>query len=368
MTFDVRWTTNIGSVVWYHGRVTREASESVTVIRRLIQTAERYGLTLDEGPTAREPAFSSRVPLSHAHRLWERAVRVVGPSLPLLVAASHDEQLCLLGFAARSCATIGEALRLTAEHWRYVTDACPASVVRRDGAVHLRLATGGPMALGARLAMEHRLAALARAGRALSGGAWRPTAIVLGHRPPIDRDAWEAVCGVPVRVAREPPGLVIAESSLAQPVRAGLSREAGRFFVELLEWYTPRPHAAPSVGERVRHALARNLAAVAPTVEQVAAELALSARSLHRQLAAEGTSYQRLLDDVRCSEAIRQALDDHRPFKAIAAAVGFADPRAFRRAFKRWTGTSPQQFRMRRAGQTDDSGEDDEADEPDFDG
>jgi AraC-like DNA-binding protein len=83
-------------------------------------------------------------------------------------------------------------------------------------------------------------------------------------------------------------------------------------------------------------------------VEQVAAELALSTRSLHRQLASEGTSYQRLLDDVRCSEAIRQTLDGHRPLKAIAAAVGFADPRAFRRAFKRWTGSSPQAFRLRR--------------------
>jgi len=322
----------------------------VTSVRRLIRIAERHGLSLDEGPTAGEPAFSSRVPLSHAHRLWERAVRVLGPSLPLLVANAHDEQLCLLGFAARSCTTIGEAVRLTAEHWGYVTEACLATVVRRAGAVHLHLAAPGPMPLGARLATEYRLATLARAGRELSGGTWRPTAIVLGHRPPIDLDAWESVCGVPVQVAQEPPGLVIAESSLAQPVRAGMSREAGRFFVELLEWYTPRPRAAPSVAERVRDALARNLATTAPTVEQVAAELALSARSLHRQLAADGTSYQRLLDDVRCNEAIRQALDDHRPFKAIAAAVGFADPRAFRRAFKRWTGTTPQQFRMRRVG------------------
>jgi AraC-like DNA-binding protein len=55
----------------------------------------------------------------------------------------------------------------------------------------------------------------------------------------------------------------------------------------------------------------------------------------------------RVLDGVRCDEAIRQTGDAGRPFKAIAAAVGFADPRAFRRAFKRWTGTTPQQFRLR---------------------
>jgi AraC-like DNA-binding protein len=107
---------------------------------------------------------------------------------------------------------------------------------------------------------------------------------------------------------------------------------------------------APSVAERVAATLARDLAATAPTVEQVAAELGVSARSLHRRLAAEGTSYHRVLDRLRCDEALCQAGEGGRPFKSIAAAVGFGDPRAFRRAFKRWTGVAPQQFRQRSLG------------------
>jgi AraC-like DNA-binding protein len=207
------------------------------------------------------------------------------------------------------------------------------------------------MTLGARLGLEHLVAALARAGRELSAGEWRPTRLVLGHRPPVGLDTWQAACGAPT-VVGDAPGLVIAESSLAQPVRRGVSYAAGRMFRELLDWYTPGPRAASSVAARVAEALRRDLDAGVPTVEQVASELALSARSLHRQLAAEGTSYQRVLDGLRCDEAIRQALDDRRSFKAIAAAVGFADPRAFRRAFKRWTGTTPGQFRQRRLGRT----------------
>jgi len=109
-----------------------------------------------------------------------------------------------------------------------------------------------------------------------------------------------------------------------------------------------RRSSTPGLATRVAAALCRDLRAAPPSVAQVAGELALSARSLYRQLAAEGTSYQRLLDGLRCDEAIRQALGDGRPFKAIAAAVGFADPRAFRRAFRRWTGTSPRQFRRDR--------------------
>jgi AraC-like DNA-binding protein len=323
----------------------------VTVIRRLIRIAGSHGLALDEGPTADQPAFSARVSLPHVQRLWEGAVRVVGPSLPLLVVDTPDEHQSLLYLAAMSCRTIGEALQLTVKYWGYITETFPVTLIRRDGAVHLHLAAGGPLPLGARLNVEYLLASLVRSGRDLTQDAWRPMKLVLGHLPPLGLEAWEAACGVPVQVDPAAPGLVIAESSLALPLRARMSRTAGRFFRELLDWYTPRPYAAPTLAERVAQALGRDLGAAAPTVEQVAAELAFSTRSLHRQLAAEGTSYQHVLDALRCDEAIRQTLEEQRPFKVIAAAVGFADPRAFRRAFKRWTGTTPQQFRLHRLGQ-----------------
>lgn len=324
-----------------------EATESVTAIRHLIRTAGRHGVVLDEGPTADQPGFSSRIGVRHAHHLWERAVRVLGPALPLQVAESAGDHIGLLYFAATSCRTLGDALQLALRHWRYVNGAVSLAASRAGGAVQLQLRTSGPQPLGARLGLEYLLAALVRAGRELSGGAWRPTAIVLGHRPPLSLDTWEAALGAPVRVDPRGPMLVVAEDALAQPVRAGSSRAAGRLFLEMLASYTPRIHAAPTLAERVADTLRRDLCAMPPTVEQVAAELALSPRSLHRQLAAEGTSYQRVLDGLRCDEAIRQALEERLPFKAIAAAVGFADPRAFRRAFKRWTGTTPQQFRQR---------------------
>jgi AraC-like DNA-binding protein len=318
----------------------------VTSIRHLIRTAQQHGLALDEGPTAGQPAFSSRVTAQHAQQLWERAARELGPQLPLLVAESSGDHLGLMYFAASSCRTVGEAVQLALRHWSYVTGALALQAIRRGDDVHLRFQVMSPLSLGARLGVEYLLVKLARAAQELSGGLARPTGIMLSHRPPIALDAWESALGIPVRVDPQGPALVIAGASLAQPVCAGMSRAAGRLFLELLDWCTPRAQPEPTVAQRVADALRRDLRAAAPTVEQVAVELALSTRSLHRQLAAEGTSYQRLLDGVRRDEAIRQALE-RRPFKAIAAAVGFADPRAFRRAFKRWTGTTPQEFRLR---------------------
>lgn len=324
-----------------------EASESAFAIRRLIGAAGAHGLVLDEGPTARDPAFSARVSIAHAQQLRERAVRELGPALPLMVAGSIDEHLCLMQFAALSCRTMGEVLQLTIAHWRYMTDGFAARAVRRDGLVELRLDVPASAPLGVRIGVEYLLATLARATCQMVGGGWRPSGIVLGHRPPVPLTAWEATCGVPVRIG-DAPALVLGEDALALPVAARLSPEAGALVREMLAWYTPRP--APTIADRVAAALVRDLASVAPKVEQVAAELGVSPRSLHRQLAAAGTSYQRVLDRLRCAEAVRQAVDRGRPFKAIAAAVGFADQRAFRRAFKRWTGTTPQQFRRRGQG------------------
>jgi AraC-like DNA-binding protein len=323
--------------------VSTRTTESVFAIRRLISAARARGLVLDEGPSARDPAFHARVGLARAQQLRERAVRELGPATPLAVAAGIDQHHALIHFALMSCRTMSEVLHSTVTHWRYVTDAFPARAVRHGGAVHLQLDVPPSPPLGVRVGVEYLLALIVRASLELTGGAWRPRAIVLGHRPPVSISAWEAVCGVPVHIGGT-PGLVIAEDSLAQPVQSRMSPGAGQFFREMLEWYTPQP--PPTLAERVAAALARDLATAAPTVEQIAAELGTSARSLHRQLAAEGTTYQRVLDGLRRDQAIR-AVGDGEPFKAIAAAVGFADPRAFRRAFKRWTGATPQQFRQR---------------------
>ena len=323
-------------------------SESGASIRHLVRTVACYGLHLDEGPSAGEPVFHARVSSQHAHRLWERAVRELGPEVPLLVAQKRpDDHVSPLYFAAMSCATLGDALQIMVKHWRYVTEAFPVTVIRRSGALRLGFETSGPKSLGARLEAEYLLADLVRSGCDLSGGGWRPTELVLANRPPIALDVWESACGVPVRVDPESPGLVMAEDSLEQVVQSRLSPAAGRFFLDVLDWLTPRSSITLTLGERVAATLAHDLGTTAPSIEQVAQSVALSKRSLHRQLAAEGTSYQRLLDGLRRDEALRQALDAERQFKAIAAAVGFSDQRGFRRAFKRWTGVTPQQFRRR---------------------
>jgi AraC-like DNA-binding protein len=321
-------------------------SESAASIRHLIRAVALRGLQLHEGPSAGEPAFRARVSLQRAGQLWEDAVRALGPELPLVVAQKHPEQhISPLFFAAMSCRTMGDALDVIVSHWRYATEEFPVTLVRRNGVVQLRFGIAGPGALGARVGIEYLLADLVRSGCELGGGAWRPVELVLGHRPPISLDAWESACGVAVRVDPESPGLVMSEESLEHPVRTALPPAAKRFFLDLVGSLTPPVSATLRLADRVSAILAEHLGVTAPSVDQVAQQLALSTRSLNRQLAAEGTTYRRLLDQLRRDEALRQTAEEERQLKAIARAVGFADLRGFRRAFKRWTGSTPQEFR-----------------------
>jgi AraC-like DNA-binding protein len=81
--------------------------------------------------------------------------------------------------------------------------------------------------------------------------------------------------------------------------------------------------------------------------ERVANQLGMSERSFRRRLADEGTTFGEVLDRLRYRLAVRYLEDEHVSLKQIAWLLGYSELGAFSHAFKRWTGTSPRQARMR---------------------
>jgi AraC-like DNA-binding protein len=85
------------------------------------------------------------------------------------------------------------------------------------------------------------------------------------------------------------------------------------------------------------------------SMDEVAARLAVSRQTLFRKLKAEGVTFERLFDDLRHRLALHYLANPKVSVNETAYLVGFSEPAAFSRAFKRWTGLSPKDFRTKRA-------------------
>jgi AraC-like DNA-binding protein len=100
---------------------------------------------------------------------------------------------------------------------------------------------------------------------------------------------------------------------------------------------------------RVRALVERRLESVLESgevgIERIARDLGYSRQTLYRRLKEEGTTYEQLLDGLRRRLALRLIRHQGLPVKEAAYRLGFSDPAAFSRAFKRWTGTSPGEMR-----------------------
>jgi AraC-like DNA-binding protein len=97
--------------------------------------------------------------------------------------------------------------------------------------------------------------------------------------------------------------------------------------------------------ERTREYLVARLLELQPDMAAVARHLGVSVRTLRRRLSEEGVTYADLIEQAQAIVAKRMLGDTRRSIHETAYAMGFADPSGFHRAFKRWTGQTPSEFR-----------------------
>lgn len=100
-----------------------------------------------------------------------------------------------------------------------------------------------------------------------------------------------------------------------------------------------------SVTRRIRGIIGDDLRADLPSFAALTRQLNMSARTLRRRLEGEGTSYQRIKDKARRDRAISLLRQPELSIFDVAEALGFSDPSAFHRSFKKWTGLPPGEFR-----------------------
>jgi AraC-like DNA-binding protein len=104
-------------------------------------------------------------------------------------------------------------------------------------------------------------------------------------------------------------------------------------------------HPRDTYVHRVRVTITRLVEDGRCSVESVAKQLAVSPRTLQRRLERAGTTFGALCDDARRAAALAQLRDPRVPIKEAAFRLGFSEPSTFYRAFRRWTGDTPANYR-----------------------
>jgi AraC-like DNA-binding protein len=99
---------------------------------------------------------------------------------------------------------------------------------------------------------------------------------------------------------------------------------------------------------RCRAAVLEDLPSGEASAEDTAKQLHMSPRTLQRKLAEAQTTYVQLVDDTRKDLALRYIEDPRRSITDITFSLGFSQPSAFTRAFRRWTGLAPSEYRAKR--------------------
>jgi AraC-like DNA-binding protein len=186
-----------------------------------------------------------------------------------------------------------------------------------------------------------------RGGRVATGEDWAPLEIRFAHRRPDEVGEHARFFRAPVHFSAGENAMVLAAELLDRPcVRAdpALLAVLDRYAADLLA----RVPATGRLADRARTALVEMLRDGEPGAGRLASRLKMSARSLSRTLAAEGTSYRALLDQIRRETAARHLADDRIAIAEVAFLLGFSDLSAFYRAFKRWTGQTPAEARRTR--------------------
>lgn len=155
---------------------------------------------------------------------------------------------------------------------------------------------------------------------------------------------FERIFRVPVVFNSKRNGMLVEERLFEAPVRM-LPAYAGDLLTEKAQAELTALDGSKSARGRVETVLRDRIRAGQPGMDAVAGALKISRQRLYRQLRAEGTSFEQVLDGLRHQLAMEYLGERGASVNETAYLLGFSDPAAFSRAFKRWTGASPNSVR-----------------------
>jgi AraC-like DNA-binding protein len=318
--------------------------------RRVVAELDRAGLAASELLSAvgrrREQLTEpdARIAFGAHVRLFENAARVLcEPCFGYRLGSTVQlTEAGLLAYVTLNSQDLGAALRNLCRYLPILTEGYVCELRREADEVRLLFSSVDPEGMGSRQLPEFGVTLMVRICDAITGHRVRPVRVELRHDPACPTLARHL--GVPVTGDQPRAALVLDAASLTVPVVNADPR-----LLDLLRRYADNVLARRAGGDdlvaRAERWVVENLHTGQVGATRLARALGMSERTLARRLADDGLTPAGLVDDLRRRLADRYLAARGFPLGRITYLLGYSDLSAFTRAFRRWTGRTPSEWR-----------------------
>jgi AraC-like DNA-binding protein len=287
----------------------------------------------------------ARYPVEGMFRLWRLAAEATGDAYFGLKAAGfwHPTTLNALGYSWMASDSLRDAIARMTRYGRIATTAAEMKLEELDDRFVFRMEPLIAVSNVPYEAVDAVLATFVRMCRMSYGEDFDPLRVVT-QRPEFDDPTpYEEYFRAPIEYSAPDNLLYFSKESLEAHLPTANPRLA-RINDQVITEYLARFDKS-STAIRVRAKLIDLLSAGNVTQQDVADSLHMSLRTLQRKLAEENTSYKEILDESRRELANQYLRQGCLSVSEVTYLLGFSEPSNFARAFKRWNGCTPSEFR-----------------------
>ena len=330
--------------------MTLQATVSMNWVNTVLDAAARQGVArealLTQAGIALDDLQQERWPIDHITRLWRAAVRATQDAGFGLKAGSQvgPANFNVVGELLQTSASLREAIAAVQKYQRLISDGGRFQMVAGAQASWLIYHPRQ----GALAFSPHQVEAVLAAVLSFIGGAMgtvvRPLQVQFSQPRVGLLAGYREVFACPVAFEQAFSGLLLDNALLDAPLLRADQRRAREHQRAAAARMADLTQGG-ALAQELRAWMIATLASRVPTRAEAAQALGVSERTLARRMQAQGLSFTALLDGVRRDAALQAVTDSTRALADIGLALGFAEPAVFWRAFRRWTGCTPQAWR-----------------------
>lgn len=283
------------------------------------------------------------IPMTSFVRLWELAIDATGdPALALRLR--KDTGIRMVHFAIQLALHSETMLDAVFHFTRYnnlIAETDTFEITDDDELVEMTYINTSPCQV--RWLPEHHFSFGLELGRSLAKGNYDPIRVEFQHADPGYAAVYDEVFRAPVLFQQPKNSIICRKKDLLQPIttRDPYLQSVLKKYAEVL---MDKRSKSASLQEKIKEYILARLPDGELSLEAAASALNMARSTLYRRLKGEGTSFRNLLLKTR-QDLAKAYLRDGMTNSQVAYLIGFSEPSAFQRAFKRWYTISPGEYR-----------------------